>query len=530
MLLGLSLGGCSIQPESDRSEGEDVTGDKGLIQVSRELRARLLADPHRPTYHIVSTEGVSEPFDPNGALFWKGRYHLMLIIQNEKGHSYAHISSTDLIHWRHHPMALEPGEGDQMVFSGGASLDREGVPTITYWGVGRGVCTATSTDDLLENWTKSPHNPVIRETEKGMTVLQGEVGEVVYGAADPSAIWQRNGRYYMLTGNLLVLREYGLKRRLDQHLGDTAYLFASDDMVSWDYLHPFYESHRKWTQEDEDNMCPDFFPLPSAPEGGPSSDRHLMLYISHNKGCQYYIGLYEEDRFEPETHGRMSWVDKAFFAPETVLDPKGRRILWAWIHDGRSESSRQASGWSGTLALPRVLWLGEEGALRMRPAPELEMLRYNPRSREDLVLPAGGELALEDMSGDTLELRLELSGDGAQKYGLKVRRSPDGDEETLVFYDASKRKLVIDTTRSSAGEGPKSLEGGPLELNEDEPLELRVFLDRSVVEVFANDRQAVMRRIYPTRSDSQGILLFAEGGPVEVRSLQAWDMAPANPW
>ncbi|MBM4043266.1 MAG: hypothetical protein FJ290_32660, partial [Planctomycetes bacterium] len=53
-----------------------------LIADARALRARLLADQHRPRYHFVSPEGVCMPFDPNGAIFWKGRYHLMYIVQH----------------------------------------------------------------------------------------------------------------------------------------------------------------------------------------------------------------------------------------------------------------------------------------------------------------------------------------------------------------------------------------------------------------------------------------------------------------
>ena len=139
------------------------------IQNARELRQALLQDPHRPTYHIVSPEGQCSPFDPNGALFWKGRYHLMYIIQTEKGHCWAHISSKDLVHWRHHPLALEPGGIDSGIFSGGVFVDKNGVPTITYWGLGdeAGICIATSTDDELDRWTKSPNNPVIRQNRRG---------------------------------------------------------------------------------------------------------------------------------------------------------------------------------------------------------------------------------------------------------------------------------------------------------------------------------------------------------------------------
>jgi beta-fructofuranosidase len=137
-----------------------------LIKMAREMREVLLRDPHRPTYHIVSSEGNTGPFDPNGALYWKGRYHLMYIVQTDKGDSWAHISSTDLVHWRHHPLAIEPDGADRVIFSGGAALDKNGVPTLTFWGLRNrsgwgepadgGVCVATSTDHDLEHWIKSP--------------------------------------------------------------------------------------------------------------------------------------------------------------------------------------------------------------------------------------------------------------------------------------------------------------------------------------------------------------------------------------
>jgi beta-fructofuranosidase len=491
-----------------------------LIRNARELRDVLLRDPHRPTYHIVAPEGRCSPFDPNGALFWRGRYHLMYIVQTDKGHCWAHISSKDLVHWRHHPLALEPGGVDSGIFSGGAFVDKSGVATITYWGLGEsaGICTATSTDEQLDRWTKSPHNPVILQTAGGLAV--GPDGRP-YGVADPSAIWVRDGRYYMLTGNKCLLDEFGLKQGLQEHKGDTTYLFVSDDLAHWQYLHPFYASERRWTREDEDDMCPDFFPL---------AGRHMLLFISHNLGCQYYIGRYDNDRFHPETHGRMTWVDNAFFAPESLADDNGRRIMWAWIFDGREPATRDASGWSGTMSLPRVLWLGEDKTLRMAPATELACLRYNPRKCEDIEVQAGAELRLDDVRGNAIELNIEMASDAAAQFGVKVCCSPDAGEQTLVFYDAAEKKLKIDTTQSSLGEGPKSVEAGPLELTPGEPLKLRVFVDRSVVEAFANDRQAVMRRVYPTREDSLGVALFSREGAARVKLVEAWDMAPANPW
>ena len=484
---------------------------KGMINSSRALREKLLKDPYRPGYHFIVSEGICMPFDPNGALFWKGRYHLFYIFQNEKGHSWGHASSTDLLHWRHHPVALQPDEDDEVIFSGGVFIDKNGVPTITYWGLGegRGICLATSTDDMLDQWTKSPHNPVILQTGHGLAVTDDGT---VYGAADPSAIWIKDGRYYMLTGNLLVLREFGQKKNMPEHLGDTLYLFVSDDMINWEYLHPFYKSSRRWTRETEDNMCPDFFPL---------GDRHMLLFISHNLGCQYYLGRYENDFFYPENHGRMTWTDNAFFAPESIVDEEGRRIMWAWIFDGRSKESQEASGWSGTMSLPRVLRLAGDGTLEMNVPKEMETLRYNPKEMKDLIIPADSELPLKNIRGNSLELLIEMMPGSAAQFGVKVCCSPDGEEQTVVICDTDEKSLKIDTEKSSLGEGKKSVESAPFELKKGEPLQLRVFVDKSVVEVFANNRQGVMRRIYPTNSESKNVLLFAKGGEVKVKVVKA---------
>jgi len=137
---------------------------------------------------------------------------------------------------------------------------------------------------------------------------------------------------------------------------------------------------------------------------------------------------------------------------------------------------------------------------------------------------------LDQIAGNTIELELQIEPQAAKRVGVKVCRSPDREEETLVFYDAVEQKLKLDTNKSSLAEGPKRIEAAPFALKPGELLTLRVFVDRSVVEVFANDRQAALRRIYPLRSDSVGVSVFAQGGPASVRQVQAWQMAPSNPY
>jgi beta-fructofuranosidase len=505
-----------------------------VLQSTRALREKLLADPYRPGYHFCVPEDRGMPGDPNGAFYAHGRYHLMYLY-NRSGSSFAwgHASSKDLLHWRHHPDAIGVSDGDTGCFSGGAFVDEDGTAVLSYWGLGdrRGICLASSQGPHYDHWVKSHANPVIMSTELGLTTAHDEQGkEIVYGSADPSNIWKHDGRYYMATGNLLVLNKLGRAPDAPAHeQGDRLYLFSSDDLKSWQYLHPLYESNRQWTDRSEDNMCPSLLSLPADPEGGASSGKHLLLFISHNMGCQYYTGRYEADRFLPETHGRMTWKDNAYFAPESLVDNQGRHIMWAWVFDDRPEDVKQASGWTGTYGLPRSLWLGDDGTLRMRPVRELETLRQHERLHQHLTVNAGSELKLDGINDELLELEISMVPGTARQCGVKVCQSDDGAEETRIYYDATEKALLVDTTHSGLDYGRKIVEGGPLELKDGELLVLRVFVDRSIMEAYANDRQAVGRSIYPTRA-GRGVALFATGGDVQVPSVKAWEIMPCNPY
>jgi sucrose-6-phosphate hydrolase SacC (GH32 family) len=470
-----------------------ATVDLGNVSsVARVLRERLLSDPYRPGYHFVTPEGSCMPFDPNGAIYWKGRYHLFYIFQDARGHNWGHVSSTDLFHWRHHPTGLVSG-----MFSGNCFLNKEGRPSICYHQVGQGNAMAVAVDDDLNEWRKLDSNPITPKT------APGDPHHGKYRSWDPFG-WLEGNTYYAIFG------------------GNRPAVAKSNSLSGeWKYVGDLMANAVEGALIDEDVSCADFFPI-----GG----KQMLLCISHRLGARYYLGEWKNEQFHPIFHEKMSWVDNSFFAPESLLDDRGRRIMWAWIFDQPGFTMRQAFGWSGTMSLPRVLSLGSDGRLRINPPDEIESLRYGAQPQMALAVPADGDTLINDISGNSIELILEMNAPEAKRYGVKVCRSPKGEEETLVYYDASEKKLKVDTTRSSLTEGPKSIEAGPFELKPDEPLRLRVFVDKSVVEVFANGRQAVMRRVYPTRADSVGVSLFSSGGAARVSKFQKWDMMPSNPY
>lgn len=471
----------------------------GDIAVVRRFRNHLLNDPCRPTYHFVIPEDYASPFDPNGAIFWRGRYHLFYIYQENRVHCFGHISSVDLVHWRQHPTPLFPtaDSPDRGMFSGNCFINKKGEATMIFHGVGAGNCIATSSDDNLDHWTKPPSNPIIPNPS----------GNENFTSWDPFG-WLEGDSYYAIFGG-------------SPKSGKPTTVFKADKLDAWHYVGPFMHHNMPDVAENEDISCANFFKL-----GG----KRVLVCIAHNRGTRYYVGEWKGEQFYPEVHERMSWVDNAFFAPRTLEAPDGRQILWCWIFDQRDGKNRPASGWSGEMSLPRELSLGDDNRLRMRPIRELERLRYNEQTWKDVSIPANKEVVLGKIAGNTIELELQIDPQDAKQVGIKVCRSPGGEEETPVFYDVAEQQLKIDTTKSSLGQGPKKVEAGPLALKNGELLTLRVFVDRSVVDAFANDRQAVMRRIYPSRPDSTTVSVFANGGAAKIKELNAWQMAPSNPY
>jgi beta-fructofuranosidase len=383
------------------------------------------------------------------------------------------------------------------MFSGNCFVNKDGRPTMCYHQVGQGNAMAVALDDELNEWQKLESNPITPPTEPG------DPHHGKYRSWDPYG-WLEGDTYYAIFG------------------GERAAIAKSASLAGpWHYVGDLLAHTVDGVSINEDVSCADFFRM---------GDRHMLLCISHRLGCRYYLGDWENEQFHPTFHQQMSWVDNSFFAPESLLDDKGRRIMWAWIFDGPGFATRGDFGWSGTMSLPRVLSLGPDGMLRQNPPKEIEQLRYSGVTRTGLDVAADSEVVLSGVEGNSIELALDMSAPDARQFGVKVCCSPDGKEETLVYYDATDRKLKVDTRQSSLTQGPKGIEAGPLRLGPDEALTLRVFVDKSVVEVFANGRQAVMRRIYPSRTDSVGVALFARGGAARVGTLRAWKMAPSNPY
>lgn len=493
-------------------------------------RDKMLQDRYRPTYHFVIPEGMAHPFDPNGAFYWKGRYHLFYIFQQyrpRKGHrgdAWAHISSHDLVHWRFHPTALRPTDDspEVAIYSGNTFLNKEGVPTIIYQGLGAGNCIAYAQDDNLNEWKKSEANPVIPYPEylvdNDNAVFRSILDSLpVYGKYDvwdPHA-WLEGDTYYSISGDN------------DLWPAKQSTLWKSADLENWELVGDFFHHGEPEGVLD----CPDFFKL---------GDKYVLVYLG--EGLDYVIGDFKDEQFHPEKYGTMTWKTGVGYAPESMLDNKGRRIMWAGIYDSRTnwggvDEEALNHAWDGTMTMPRVLSLDENNDLLMAPAEELQSLRTNHVLVKNLEVN-DTEINLENIYGDALELDITIKPGDAEQFGLKLLSSPDGKEETVIYYDTEKKVVRMDFSKSSLD---PELQGyrykknnfeqiADLNLEDGELINFNVFIDKSVVEIFVNNKLCLTHSIYPSRKDSKEVKIFSLGGSIEVPVINAWEMFPSNPY
>jgi beta-fructofuranosidase len=464
-------------------------------------RQSLSADPHRPAYHFLPPANWMN--DPNGLIQWQGQYHLFY--QHNPFEPvwgfmhWGHAASPDLVHWRDLPIALspQPGSPRQDGCWSGCAIEDQGNPTLVYTEVRdkkEWVYLATTPDGML-TWEKDPRNPVNVAPPPGMA-LTAFRDPYVRRAEDA---WQMVIGSGIQDGTGIALR------------------YRSEDLLDWAYLGPLLsdqpaEYGTVWE-------CPNFFPL---------DGKHVLVVSAMPLWkAVYFTGNFTDGKFIPERRGILDYGER-FYAPQIFADERQRSILFGWLWEERSESAQRAAGWAGVMSLPRQLFLGPAGELCAKPLPEIESLRAGAAHFTEISLPTGANHLLP-VAGNCLELNAEFkTGPGA--CGLKLSCSPGMEEQTLLGYDTQTQQLFLDRQASSLSpEVEKGVIQAPLALVEEEDLRLHVFLDRSVIEVFANDRCCLAARIYPTRSDSLQIRLFSSQGIAHLTNLDAWQIQPVWP-
>jgi beta-fructofuranosidase len=250
----------------------------------------------------------------------------------------------------------------------------------------------------------------------------------------------------------------------------------------------------------------------------------MLLFFSHKRAGQYYVGDYDRatHRLTPDYHGRMNYgplTVGSLHAPSATIDDRGRLVAFFNVKEGKEKDA-----WNDVMTLPRHLSLAVDGSLRIEPASETVGLRAGHASVGPMDIAANEEDAIQGVAGKAMEVEAVLEPGDAREVGLSVLRSPDGAEQTRIslFQQDHRRfgisSLQIDVSAASLRGDvfARTPEIGPITLAGGEALRLRVFVDRSIVEVFANERQCLTVRAYPQREDSNGVSVFARGGAAGV--------------
>lgn len=432
------------------------------------------------TFHLAHPgPGDPTPGDPNCAFDYNGRRHLHYIYNGAMGTSFAHVSSDDMVRWKWHTTSLAPPTTGHGMFSGTGFYTIKGEPAIIYHGAGSD-----------RNWIQFPLDDQFNAWSEPIPVLpktaDGNIPDIRHW--DPDC-WLIGDTYYAISG------------------GGNPPLMKSADLENWTYLgdllHPDYPEDLG-VAKDEDISCANMFKL---------GDQWMLLCISHHLGCRYYLGDFKDENYLPTFHAKMNWINTnwqeghrglVYFAPESMLTSDGRRVMWAWMMSDKLSPQ-------GVQSLPRELELPADGVLRIKPLRELDQLRQNLQEWTQVKLTPGKEHTLPEIEGDTLELEFTFSDPLPGEVVVKLLADEEGNGGISIVSGTDRQSLKVGNIEA------------PFRLHEGEELRLRVFIDKNLVEVFANDRQAVAVTSDEIQKNPN-IRLSARGGDASVRSIRAWNM------
>ena len=470
---------------------------------------RVAADPDRPVYHFRPPARWMD--DANGFIHHGHYYHVFYQFNpygDEVGeHStvWGHARSTDLVHWEHLPVAVTAPPGVARINSGCTAIDDRGRPMVfvpavfdttgalARPGLTREIWAAISDDDMVD-WHFHEANPIM---------APGTHGGPDYEKWDAPYIFQEHGR------TLMILSSCHIDGRCVLPLYET----TDPEMVRWDYLGLILDLELPGDRP--------YFECPMLCKDG---DRWVLTTCGEFESMHYYAGTFDLKRltFEVTGEGVMQYgaapghrrpdggIDRGYIGTSINYDGQGRCLLL-----GRQSGFKARRGWNGCMGLPRLLTIGADGCPRQQPVPELAVLRHEQFRLDHLALDSRTEV-LQGVGGDTIEIAAVIEPGGADACGLKVRCGDDGARGVEIRYDG--RVLAVNADRITEVPLARGPGAGTLEL--------RVFLDKSVMEIFANGGlRSIARVIYPPPQDT-ALALFAEGGSAFVRALDVWQMRP----
>jgi sucrose-6-phosphate hydrolase SacC (GH32 family) len=434
---------------------------------------------YRPQFHFTPKTGWHN--DPNGLLWYKGEYHLFFQhnpFDVKWGNmTWGHAISSDLVHWKQMENALLPDKMGTM-FSGSGVVDADNTAglqkgdektLVVFYTAAGGTsdeskgqpytqCMAYS-NDRGRTWNKFAGNPV--------------VPNIAGSNRDPKVTWHAPTRRWIMVVYLSV--------------GSAYRLLSSPDLKTWTKLQDF--------SVPDTGECPDFFEMPV--EGEPGETR----WVWTSAADRYMVGGFDGKRFVPEVMTQPGHHGANYYAVQTYSNmPDGRRIQLGWMNKSEFPGMpfNQQMSFPYELKLKRFPYTLK---LCSMPAREIELLHESPKTWNDVDLDPNSNPLLA-LSGDLWDIDAEIDPGTASEVGFRIRG-----RNVALAAGPKERRLF---------NGQQSV-GIPLQPRR---LKLRILVDRTSVEVFANDGEWVMPCCFVPKPDDHSLAIFAEGGRARIVSLR----------
>lgn len=478
-------------------------------------------ETYRPAFHHTPRYGWMN--DPNGMFYKDGRWHLYYQYNpygsKWQNMTWGHSVSDDLVNWEHLPEAIRPN-GLGSVFSGSCAVDHDNtagfgsdavIALYTSAGTSQMQSLASSTDDGL-TFNIYPYNPVL--------TLESE-------ARDPKVFWNDSTKEW----NMI------LAHALDHEM----LIFTSPDMKSWTLQSSFGKGLGAQGGVWE---CPDLFELPVA--GTDEKKWVLLCNINPDgpfggSGTQYFVGDFDGKTFTADTDaaGNVStkWLDygKDHYATVTWSDaPDGRRVALGWMSNWQYAADVPTMQFRSANTLPREMGLfrapdGEVYA-SSAPSPELEALRGKlaAKVKKTTVGRKARSFALPSENGGICEILMDIEASKAKTVNVVFSNSQG--EKVVMQYDPAAATLSFDRTQSGItdfSEGFPAVTVTPTH-EASGRIALRIFVDRSSMEVFGNDGEFVMTNLVFPRTPYTALSVSAEGGNAKVENLRIYSLKSDN--
>lgn len=478
-------------------------------------------EKYRPAFHHTPRYGWMN--DPNGMFYKDGRWHLYYQYNpygsKWQNMTWGHSVSDDLVNWEHLPEAIRPN-GLGSVFSGSCAVDHDNtagfgsdavIALYTSAGTSQMQSLASSTDDGL-TFNIYPSNPVL--------TLESE-------ARDPKVFWNDSTKEW----NMI------LAHALDHEM----LIFSSPDMKSWTLQSSFGKGLGAQGGVWE---CPDLFELPVA--GTDEKKWVLLCNINPDgpfggSGTQYFVGDFDGKTFKADTDaaGNVStkWLDygKDHYATVTWSDaPDGRRVALGWMSNWQYAADVPTMQFRSANTLPREMGLfrapdGEVYA-SSAPSPELEALRGKlaAKVKKTTVGRKARSFALPSENGGICEILMDIEASKAKTVNVVFSNSQG--EKVVMQYDPAAATLSFDRTESGItdfSEGFPTVTVTPTHETSGR-IALRIFVDRSSMEVFGNDGEFVMTNLVFPRTPYTALSVSTEGGNAKVENLRIYSLKSDN--